>query len=53
MSTWEEEECHRSHLPCKQQVPLGWGWGQAGATINGPLLEKETKSLGESGFQVG
>lgn len=33
-----------SHLPCEQEVPLGWGWGQVGATIYGPLLEETTKS---------
>lgn len=47
-------ECHESHLPCEQQVPLGRGWGQTGTTIDGPLLKNETKkSMGELGPRWG
>lgn len=49
-----EGERQERRLPREQQVPLGRGWGQTGATINGPLLKNETKkSMGELGPRWG
>lgn len=39
-----EEDGSINHLPREQQVSLGWGWGQADATVDRPLLEVRPRS---------